>query len=61
MDDKSIRGAADRSRIHLNQPHEVNYRTTVLDISENDLASAVKRVGRSTDKVKASLKSAPRS
>jgi uncharacterized protein DUF3606 len=56
MDDKANRGAADRSRINLDQDYEVRYWTEALGVSEAELRRVVKEVGNSADKVRAQLK-----
>jgi hypothetical protein len=50
-DDLTNRGAQDRSRINVNEKHEVRYWTQKWDISEEQLAAAVKKVGVSVDAV----------
>jgi hypothetical protein len=44
-DDKSKQGAADRSRINVNESHEVNYWTKELGVTKEKLEAAVKKVG----------------
>ena len=51
-DDTSQRGPQDRSRINLNQAHEVQYWTKALGVSEAELSRAVGAVGSSADKVR---------
>ena len=51
-DDKSKRGAGDRSRINLEQDYEVRDWTKSLGVSEAELTAAVKAVGNSAEKVK---------
>ena len=51
-DDTSQRGPQDRSRINLNQAHEVRYWTQALGVSEAELSRAVGAVGASADKVR---------
>lgn len=51
-DDLSQRGGQDRSRIALEQDHEVRYWTQALGVSKDELASAVKQVGNSADAVR---------
>jgi len=55
MDDKSKRGTADRSRINLSQHHEVSYWTNPLGVSEDELSSAIKKVGSSANMVAETL------
>ena len=54
-DDTSKAGAADRSRINVNQPHEVQYWTKALGISEDQLKKAVQSVGTNADAVRKHL------
>jgi len=44
-DDLTKAGAADRTRINVNEKHEVDYWTKTLGISEQKLCDAVKAVG----------------
>ena len=44
-DDKTDRGARDRSRIDINEDYEVHYWTTKLHVTREQLAAAVKKVG----------------
>jgi len=55
-DDTAQRGSADRSRINMNQDHEVRYWTQALGVSEDELRRAVGAVGVSADKVREHLK-----
>ncbi|RYF46290.1 MAG: DUF3606 domain-containing protein [Comamonadaceae bacterium] len=50
-DDLSNRGAQDRSRINVNEPHEVRYWTERFSVSETALRQAVAEVGVSADAV----------
>ena len=52
-DDKTQRGPEDRTRIALDQPHEVRYWTEKLGVSEETLAQAVHEAGPSSEKVAA--------
>jgi hemerythrin superfamily protein len=54
-DDRNERGSQDRSRIALDEPHEVRYWTRKLGVSEDALAQAVHAVGPSSEKVTAYL------
>ena len=54
-DDPSKRGAADRSRINVNEPHEVQYWTKALGCTEQQLKDCVKKVGVTADAVKRCL------
>lgn len=51
-DDTAQRGSADRSRINVNQEHEVRYWTQTLGVSEDELRRVVGEVGVSADKVR---------
>jgi hypothetical protein len=44
-DDPAKKGAADRSRINVNESHELAYWTKTLGVSEAQLREAVKHVG----------------
>jgi hypothetical protein len=55
-DDKSKRGAADRSRISLEQDYEVRDWTESLGVTKAELTAAVKAVGNSAEKVREYLK-----
>ncbi|RZI89382.1 MAG: DUF3606 domain-containing protein [Variovorax sp.] len=50
-DDLSNRGAQDRSRININEAHEVRYWTDRFSVSETALRLAVAEVGVSADAV----------
>ena len=54
-DDTSKRGGTDRSRINVNQPHEVAYWTKALGVSEEQLKQAVKSVGAGAEEVRRHL------
>jgi hypothetical protein len=54
-DDKSKRGPADRSRINVNEPYEVEYWTKHLGVSAQQLKECVKRVGPMVTDVKRCL------
>ena len=54
-DDTAQRGAQDRSRINVNQEHEVRYWTKALGVSEDELRRAVGEVGVAADKVREHL------
>jgi hypothetical protein len=56
-DDSQNRGEPDRSRINLNQEHEVRYWTQALDVTEEELRSAVRAVGSSASDVREYLRS----
>jgi len=55
-DDKKNRGAADRSRINVNEPHELAYWTIDLGVSEKKLRDAVVAVGVMAADVRKHLK-----
>ena len=50
-DDPSIRGGQDRSRINVNQEHEVRYWSQKLGISAEELKQVVQEVGPMADAV----------
>lgn len=54
-DDLGNRGVQDRSRINVNEAHEVRYWTQRFDVSEEALRKAVAEVGVSVDEVAAHL------
>ena len=54
-DDTSKRGAADRSRINVHEPHEVRYWTKELGVSEEELKNAVAQVGVMAEAVRRQL------
>ena len=51
-DDKKNRGEPDRSRINLNEDHEVRYWTEALGVSKEQLAVAIHKVGNAADAVR---------
>jgi Tfp pilus assembly PilM family ATPase len=56
-DDTKLRGGQDRTRINLDQDHEVRYWTKELGVTAEQLRDAVKRAGSSTvEKVRAALR-----
>jgi hypothetical protein len=55
-DDLSNRGPADRSRINLMEPHEVQYWADKFDVSKERLSEAVRKVGHSVEAVSRELK-----
>ncbi|MDQ8050850.1 DUF3606 domain-containing protein [Luteibacter sp.] len=57
-DNTNNRGAADRSRINLNQDHELRYWMGALDVTEDELRAAVRAVGSSVNDVREYLRSA---
>jgi len=56
-DDKTNRGAQDRSRINLGEAYEVRYWTSELGVSEDVLREAVAAAGSSAEKVREYLAS----
>jgi hypothetical protein len=50
-DDRTKRGAQDRSRINLDQEHEIRYWTREFGVSEAALTAAVAKVGSSVQAV----------
>lgn len=56
-DSSQNRGEPDRSRINLNQDHELQYWTKTLDVTEEELREAVRAAGSSADKVREYLRS----
>ena len=54
-DDTSKAGSGDRSRINVNQPHELQYWTKALGVSEDQLKQAVQSVGPQADAVRRHL------
>ena len=56
-DDTSLRGGQDRTRINLDQEHEVRYWTEALGCTEEQLRDAVRRAGSSSaEKVRAAIR-----
>ncbi|WP_313065152.1 DUF3606 domain-containing protein [Achromobacter animicus] len=51
-DDLNQRGAQDRSRINVNESHELRYWTKELGVTEEQLRAAVKAVGVSASAVR---------
>ncbi|MCU6616207.1 DUF3606 domain-containing protein [Achromobacter sp. 77] len=54
-DDLSKRGPQDRSRINVNEAHELRYWTQALGVTEAQLRDAVKAVGPSATAVREHL------
>jgi hypothetical protein len=50
-DDKSKKGARDRSRINVNEKYELDYWKKKFGVSEQELRDAVQRVDPSVDAV----------
>jgi hypothetical protein len=57
-DDLKNHGAPDRSRISLEEEHEVRYWTTALGVSREELERTVRSVGHSAEAVKRALQKA---
>ena len=55
-DDLSNKGPADRSRINLMEPYEVQYWADKFDVSKERLSEAVRKVGHSVEAVSQELK-----
>jgi Protein of unknown function (DUF3606) len=58
-DDLSKKGPADRSRINLLEPYEVQYWADKFDVSKERLSEAVRKVGHSSDAVERELRKGP--
>lgn len=56
-DDLNNRGAQDRARININEPHEVAYWTQELGVTKERLQQLVKDVGTSAKAVRDKLAS----
>jgi hypothetical protein len=54
-DDPTRRGTADRSKISMSDDHEVRYWTRHLDVTREQLRSAVDKVGNSAAAVRKEL------
>ncbi|MCD0501261.1 DUF3606 domain-containing protein [Achromobacter sp. MY14] len=54
-DDLNNRGPQDRSRINVNEPHELRYWTKELGVTEPQLRAAVQAVGVSVSAVRTHL------
>lgn len=54
-DNLEDRGAQDRARININEPHEVRYWTERLNVTDDQLTKAVEAVGVSAQAVAAHL------
>ena len=55
MDDLKKKGSQDRSKISMEQEHEIRYWTQELGVSEAALTAAVAKVGTSVDAVRREL------
>jgi hypothetical protein len=58
-DDRNIRGAADRSRINMQEDYEVRYWTEKWSVTREQLADAVRAAGVMVKDVAAKLGKAP--
>ena len=58
-DDRNIRGAADRSRINMQEDYEVRYWTEKWSVTREQLAAAVRAVGVMVKDVAVKLGKAP--
>jgi hypothetical protein len=56
MPDDLSRAPADRSRIDLKEPHEVQYWADRFDVSKERLSEVVRKVGHSVEAVSRELK-----
>jgi len=54
-DDRTKRGAPDRSRINLGEDYEVDYWSKALGVSKERLVEVVKKVGDSVQAVRREL------
>jgi hypothetical protein len=57
-DDKTNRGAQDRSRINLSEDYEVRYWTEELGVSRERLEELVRQHGNSAAKIREAIKKA---
>jgi hypothetical protein len=55
-DDKSKRGLADRARINVHEPYELEYWTKELGVQAHILKEAVSSVGTNVEKVRSYLR-----
>ena len=51
-DDKTKRGPADRSRINVNEPYELDYWSKELDLTPEQLRQLVAKHGSSVDTIR---------
>jgi hypothetical protein len=56
-DDLSNRGGSDRSRINVNEPHELRYWCQKLGCTETQLKQAIREVGIQASAVESYLRS----
>jgi len=55
MDNRKIKGAPDRSKINMHEPHEVQHWTKHLKVSNEQLQKAVDKVGNAAAAVRKEL------
>jgi len=55
MDESSKKGLQDRSKINMHEPHQVQYWTRHLNISNEELQKAVDKVGNAAAAVRKEL------
>lgn len=60
MDDLSKKGPQDRSRINVNEEHELRYWSETLNVSADELKEIVQRVGVNADDVRNAIKGSNR-
>lgn len=56
-DDRTKRGAQDRSRISLSEDYEVRYWTEALGVTRERLEELVRKHGNSAEKIREALRS----
>ena len=56
MDDLKDRGQQDRSKINMHEPHELQYCTKHWNVSREELAKAVEKVGNGASAVRKQLR-----
>jgi hypothetical protein len=54
-DDLTQKGGPDRSRVNVDEDHEVNYWTDKWGVTEDELRSAVEKVGPMVDDIEEEL------
>ena len=59
MDSLKIKGAQDRSKINMHEPHEVQHWTKHLKVSKEQLQKAVDKVGNAAAAVRKELTATP--
>lgn len=55
MDDKSKRGPADRSRVNIHEPYELEYWATAFGVSRERLKQLVAQYGTSVAAIRRAL------